>query len=69
MTPRFTPVTAPNAPAPLPQFSAAVTYNGLVYCSGNIGIKPGQCLVVVEGTVKDRAVSTALSDVGASVDT
>ncbi|EMT72446.1 hypothetical protein NW760_010184 [Fusarium oxysporum] len=62
MTPRFTPVTAPNAPAPLPQFSAAVTYNGLVYCSGNIGIKPGQGLVVVEGTVKDRAIQ-ALSNI------
>ncbi|WYZ34246.1 hypothetical protein EsH8_I_000522 [Colletotrichum jinshuiense] len=43
------------APAPLPQFSQAIKYNGMVYCSGNIGIlpdKPG--MVQAEGTVKDR---------------
>ncbi|KAF5522006.1 Protein mmf1 [Colletotrichum aenigma] len=43
------------APAPLPQFSQAIKYNGMVYCSGNIGIlpdKPG--MVQAEGTIKDR---------------
>ncbi|TDZ15677.1 Protein mmf1 [Colletotrichum orbiculare MAFF 240422] len=48
-------VLTSTAPAPLPQFSQAIKYNGMVYCSGNIGIlpdKPG--MVQVEGTVKDR---------------
>ncbi|OLN94197.1 Protein mmf1, mitochondrial [Colletotrichum chlorophyti] len=39
------------APAPLPQFSQAIKYNGMVYCSGNIGVvpdKPG--MVQAEGT-------------------
>jgi enamine deaminase RidA (YjgF/YER057c/UK114 family) len=45
-----------NAPKPLPQFSQAVKYNGMVYCSGNIGMSP-ETWKVVEGTVKDRTVS------------
>ncbi|KAJ0160872.1 endoribonuclease L-PSP [Colletotrichum tabaci] len=43
------------APPPLPQFSQAIKYNGMVYCSGSIGIltdRPG--MVQAEGTVKDR---------------
>lgn len=44
-----------KAPKPLPQFSQAVKFNGLVYCSGNIGIDP-QTFKTVEGTVKDRTV-------------
>lgn len=44
-----------NAPKPLPQFSQAVKYNGLVYCSGNIGLDP-KTFKPVEGTVKDRTV-------------
>ncbi|KAK3689877.1 putative brt1 protein [Podospora appendiculata] len=43
-----------KAPKPLPQFSQAVKYNGLVYCSGNIGLDP-ITQNPVEGTVKDRA--------------
>ncbi|KAL2814433.1 Endoribonuclease L-PSP/chorismate mutase-like protein [Aspergillus granulosus] len=35
------------------QFTPAVVYNRLVYCSGNIGIKPGARLELVEGTAKD----------------
>lgn len=46
-----------KAPKPLPQFSQAVKFNGMVYCSGNIGIDP-QTSATVEGTVKDRTVST-----------
>ncbi|KAF3763667.1 putative brt1 protein [Cryphonectria parasitica EP155] len=42
------------APQPLPQFSQAVKYNGMVYCSGNIGLDPAT-KQIVEGTVKDRA--------------
>lgn len=33
-------VLTQNSPAPLPQFSQAVKYNGMVYCSGNIGMNP-----------------------------
>ncbi len=46
-----------KAPRPLPQFSQAVKYNGMVYCSGNIGLDV-QTGRQVEGTVKDRAVSS-----------
>ncbi|CAH0054458.1 unnamed protein product [Clonostachys solani] len=60
----FTPVFTTGAPTPLPQFSQAVVYNGLVYCSGNIGIKPGATIELVEGTAKDRA-RQALSNIQA----
>lgn len=49
-----------NAPKPLPQFSQAVKYNGIVYCSGNIGIEP-KTLKAAEGTVKDRTVRISCS--------
>lgn len=45
-----------KAPKPLPQFSQAVKYNGMVYCSGNIGLDP-ETFKPVEGTVTDRTVS------------
>ena len=44
-----------KAPKPLPQFSQAVKYNGMVYVSGNIGLD-AVTWKVVEGTVKDRTV-------------
>ncbi|KAJ0117277.1 endoribonuclease l-psp [Diaporthe amygdali] len=46
-------VLTDKAPKPLPQFSQAIKYNGLVYCSGNIGLHPATS-IAVEGTVKDR---------------
>ncbi|KAK7736627.1 hypothetical protein SLS53_006830 [Cytospora paraplurivora] len=46
-------VLTESAPKPLPQFSQAVKYNGLVYCSGNIGMDPNTSKIV-DGTVKDR---------------
>ena len=49
-------VLTSDAPKPLPQFSQAVKYNGLVYCSGSIGLNP-QTLQLAEGSVKDRTVS------------
>lgn len=50
-----------NAPKPLPQFSQAVKYNGMVYVSGNIGLD-ATTWKLVEGTVKDRTVrSNSLS--------
>jgi len=45
-----------SAPEPLPQFSQAVKHNGMVYCSGNIGIAPSTAKLV-GGTVKDRTAS------------
>lgn len=44
-----------KAPKPLPQFSQAVKYNGMVYCSGNIGIEP-KTWTLVQGTITDRTV-------------
>ncbi|PNP86566.1 hypothetical protein FNYG_00268 [Fusarium nygamai] len=43
-----------DACAPLPQFSQAVKYNGMVYCSGSIGIDPTTDDLVA-GSVTDRA--------------
>jgi enamine deaminase RidA (YjgF/YER057c/UK114 family) len=52
-------VLTEKAPKPLPQFSQAIKYNGMVYCSGNIGVDPTTSKFV-EGTVKDRTVSLDL---------
>ncbi|KAI1361154.1 L-psp endoribonuclease family protein [Xylaria arbuscula] len=38
MSPTKEAVSTQNAPAPLPQFSQAIKYNGMVYCSGSIGM-------------------------------
>jgi hypothetical protein len=57
MATKIVAVTTPEAPAPLPQFSQAVKYNGMVYCSGNIGALPTADFQMVEGTIKDRTVS------------
>lgn len=35
-----TAVTVPCFPPPFPFFSQAVVHNGMVYCSGNLGIDP-----------------------------
>ncbi|EEU35482.1 uncharacterized protein NECHADRAFT_51206 [Fusarium vanettenii 77-13-4] len=51
-------VSTEEAPSPFPQFSQAIKYNGLVFCSGNVGLIPGTDLQLVEGTVKDRAMQT-----------
>lgn len=52
-----------KAPAPLPQFSQAVKFNGMVYCSGNLGVDPVTG-VLVEGGVKEQAVCRHRSLVG-----
>ena len=54
--PTRTAVSTPNAPAPLPFFSQAIVCNGMVYCSGSIGIDP-ESQALVEGGVGDRTVS------------
>lgn len=46
-------ITTSAAPSALPQFSQAVVYNGIVYCSGSIGIDPATGSMV-EGSVYDR---------------
>ncbi|RSL58383.1 hypothetical protein CEP54_007829 [Fusarium duplospermum] len=48
------PVNTSAACAPLPQFSQAVKHNGMVYCSGSIGIDPVTD-ELVPGTATDRA--------------
>ncbi|KAF4458885.1 endoribonuclease L-PSP [Fusarium albosuccineum] len=48
------PVFTTAACAPLPQFSQAIKYNGMVYCSGSIGIDPVTD-ELVSGTITDRA--------------
>lgn len=58
--PTRTAVSTPNAPAPLPFFSQAIVCNGMVYCSGSIGINPDS-QAIVEGGVGDRTVSVRLS--------
>jgi len=55
MAPAAEGVFTDKAPKPLPQFSQAVKYNGMVYCSGNIGLDP-KTWKAVEGTVTDRTV-------------
>lgn len=47
-----------KAPPPLPFFSQAVKYNGMVYCSGNIGLNP-TTMKMVEGSVAERTVGIA----------
>lgn len=60
------PVLTSSACASLPQFSQAVKYNGMVYCSGTIGIDPTTD-ELVSGTVTDRA-RTALQSLKAVLD-
>lgn len=43
-----------SAPPPLPQFSQATVYNGIIFCSGALGIDP-ESKQMVHGTIKDRA--------------
>ncbi|UPK95831.1 hypothetical protein LCI18_006766 [Fusarium solani-melongenae] len=60
------PVVTSAACAPLPQFSQAVKFNGMVYCSGTIGIDPAtdelvsgtnlQAVLEAAGSGMDRVV-------------
>lgn len=52
-------VLTDKAPAPLPLFSQAIKCNGMVYCSGSIGIEPTS-MKLVEGGVADRTVGRSL---------
>ncbi|ETS76436.1 hypothetical protein PFICI_11823 [Pestalotiopsis fici W106-1] len=46
-------VFADKAPKPLPQFSQAVVYNGIIYISGNIGLD-AVTWKLVDGGVKEQ---------------
>lgn len=48
-------VLTDKAPKPIPQLSQAVKYNGMVYCSGSLGVDPATGKFA-EGSVKDRTV-------------
>ncbi|KAK4131396.1 YjgF-like protein [Trichocladium antarcticum] len=50
-------VLTANAPPPIPQLSQAIKHNGLVYCSGSLGVSPATGEFVA-GTVKDRTRQT-----------
>ncbi|RBA10400.1 endoribonuclease L-PSP [Fusarium proliferatum] len=69
----FQAVYTADACAPLPQFSQAVKYNGMVYCSGSIGIDPATD-DLVPGSVTDRArmalknLQAVLEAAGSSLD-
>ncbi|KAI0123632.1 putative brt1 protein [Xylariales sp. AK1849] len=62
-----------KAPKPLPQFSQAVKYNGMVYCSGNIGFDPAS-FTLVDGGIKEqtrralRNLDAVLKEAGSSFD-
>lgn len=50
-------VSTDKAPKPLPQFSQAVKFGDLVYCSGNIGLDPVSWKLV-DGGIKEQTVSS-----------
>jgi 2-iminobutanoate/2-iminopropanoate deaminase len=50
-------VKTDKAPPPMPFFSQAIKCNGMVYCSGSIGMDPAT-KALVEGSVADRTVLT-----------
>ncbi|KAH8896717.1 Endoribonuclease L-PSP [Thozetella sp. PMI_491] len=59
--------------APLPQLSQAIKYNGMVYCSGSLGIDTAT-KKLVEGGVKEEArqairnLAVVLEEAGSSLD-
>ncbi|KIN01617.1 hypothetical protein OIDMADRAFT_18584 [Oidiodendron maius Zn] len=62
-----------GAPAPIAPFSQGIIYNGLVYCSGIVGLDP-KTNKIVEGGVKERTIqiiknlSAVLEKAGSSLD-
>ncbi|KAI1812205.1 L-psp endoribonuclease family protein [Poronia punctata] len=73
MSPTKEAVSTKDSPAPLPQFSQAVKYGGMVYCSGSIGKDPvtGE---IPKGGVKDETrvaiknLSSVLKAAGSSLE-
>ncbi|KAH7403168.1 Endoribonuclease L-PSP/chorismate mutase-like protein [Cadophora sp. MPI-SDFR-AT-0126] len=68
-----TAVVTDKAPPPLPFFSQAIKCNGMVYCSGSIGMDPVE-MKLVEGGVERRTeqalanLSAVLTAAGSSID-
>ncbi|EAS31407.3 endoribonuclease L-PSP [Coccidioides immitis RS] len=66
-------VLTDKAPAPLPVLSQGIIHNGIVYCSGQVGIDPASNQMV-EGTVQDRTaqifrnLSAVLEKAGSSLE-
>ncbi|KAG4411627.1 hypothetical protein IFR04_015226 [Cadophora malorum] len=66
-------VVTDKAPPPLPFFSQAIKCNGMVYCSGSIGMDPVS-MKLVEGGVEKRTeqaltnLSAVLTAAGSSID-
>lgn len=58
--PSHTVVTTSKAPGPYPALSQATVWNGMVFCSGALGINP-KTKALVEGTIADRTVRIAFS--------
>jgi hypothetical protein len=54
-------VLTDKAPAPLPFFSQAIKCQGMVYCSGSIGMDPATNSIV-EGSISARTVRGQLAD-------
>ncbi|RAO68608.1 uncharacterized protein BHQ10_004620 [Talaromyces amestolkiae] len=61
-----------KAPKPLPQFSQAVKFGEIVYCSGNIGLNP-ESWTLVKGGVREETkqallnLSAILEEAGSSI--
>jgi hypothetical protein len=51
----ITEIKTTNAPKPLPVFSQAIKANGMVFCSGNIGLDK-DTWTLVEGGIKAQTV-------------
>ncbi|KAL2063732.1 hypothetical protein VTL71DRAFT_5537 [Oculimacula yallundae] len=68
-----TAVSTDKAPAPLPFFSQGIKCNGMVYCSGSIGMDPVSGKMV-EGSIEARTeqallnLSAVLEAAGSSLD-
>ncbi|KMU75025.1 YjgF family protein Mmf1 [Coccidioides immitis RMSCC 3703] len=62
-----------TTPVPLPVLSQGIIHNGIVYCSGQVGIDPASNQMV-EGTVQDRTaqifrnLSAVLEKAGSSLE-
>ncbi|EEQ84981.1 hypothetical protein RJZ56_006690 [Blastomyces dermatitidis] len=66
-------VLTDKAPAPIPVLSQGIVHNGIVYCSGQVGMDPATGKLV-EGTVQDRTaqifrnLSAVLEKAGSSLE-
>jgi hypothetical protein len=49
-------VSTSEAPAPIAPFSQGIIHNGLVYCSGSVGLDP-KTNQIIQGGIKERTVS------------